>query len=198
MSADIVTKRVTTAPEGVGGAVGVEKRHWFVAIVKNNTEKASHERLTNAGYESFIATQTLYRIWKNGKRAKINHVVLPTLVFVKCSEKERMQVVALPYISRFMTNKAAKSNTLSKPLAVIPESQIETLRFMLGQSDTPVTITDRPYRKGDRVRVTRGKLLGLEGEVFESSEGHRELIVRIDILGCAQLSISSIDVEPIN
>lgn len=197
MNVDRVAECVTTGPSGVGDAVGMGNRHWFVAIVKNNTEKISHERLTSSGYESFIATQTLYRIWKNGKRAKINHVVLPTFVFVKCTEKERMQVVTLPYIRRFMTNKAATSSALSKPLAIIPDTQIETLRFMLGQSDTPVTITDRPYRKGDRVRVSRGKLVGLEGEVFESTEGRKELIVRIDILGCAQVAINPIDVEPI-
>ena len=45
MSAGIVTHRVTTVPSGVGGAVGVEKRCWFVAIVKNNTEKMAYERL---------------------------------------------------------------------------------------------------------------------------------------------------------
>ena len=78
MSADVVTKGVTTVPSGVGGAVGVERRCWFVAIVKNNTEKMAHERLAKAGYESYLATQTLYRVRKNGRRAKIEHVVLPT------------------------------------------------------------------------------------------------------------------------
>lgn len=59
-----MTKGVTTVPSGVGGAVGVERRCWFVAIVKNNTEKMAHERLAKAGYESYLATQTLYRVWK--------------------------------------------------------------------------------------------------------------------------------------
>ncbi|GFI53140.1 UpxY family transcription antiterminator [Duncaniella muris] len=194
MSADVVTKGVTTVPSGVGGAVGVERRCWFVAIVKNNTEKMAHERLAKAGYESYLATQTLYRVWKNGRRAKIEHVVLPTLVFVRCSERERMQIVALPYINRFMTNKASGYST-AKPLAVIPDKQIETLRFMLGQSDVPVTISERSFQKGDRVRVARGKLCGLEGEVVTTDDGHSELIVRIDILGCAKVMIEAVDIE---
>ncbi|MDE6174433.1 MAG: UpxY family transcription antiterminator [Duncaniella sp.] len=196
MSADVVTNRVAAVPAGVGDAVGVEKRNWFVAIVKNNTEKMAYERLTKAGYESYLPTQTLYRIWKNGKRAKIDHVVLPTLIFVRCTEKERMQVVALPYINRFMTNKAC-GNAVSKPLAVIPDNQIETLRFMLGQSDVPVSIAERSFRKGDKVRVARGKLCGLEGEVVNTADGQSELIVRIDILGCAKVMINAVDIEPV-
>lgn len=94
----MVSNRVATAPDGVGDAVGLEKRYWFVAIVKNNTEKSSLERLTKDGYEGYVATQTVFRIWKNGRRAKINHVVLPGLLFVKCSEKERLQIVTFPYI----------------------------------------------------------------------------------------------------
>lgn len=197
MSDEIVKKSVTAVPSGVGGAEGVVRRHWFVAIVKNNTEKAVNERLEKAGYESYLATQTLYRVWKNGKRARIEHVVLPTLVFVRCTEKERMQIVTLPYINRFMTNKAAGSSN-PKPLAIIPDRQIETLRFMLGQSDVPVTMADKPYHKGDRVRVARGKLSGLEGEVVNTADGERVVMVRIDLLGCAKLSISTVDLEPVD
>ena len=105
--------------------------------------------------------------------------------------------MALPYISRFMTNKAS-GNSTAKPLAVIPDRQIEVLRFMLGQSDVPVTMTERSYRKGDRVRVARGKLCGLEGEVVTTDDGQSELVVRIDILGCAKVLISAIDIEPID
>ena len=53
-------------------------------------------------------------------------------------------------------------------------------------------------RKGDRVRVARGKLCGLEGEVVTTDDGQSELVVRIDILGCAKVLISAIDIEPID
>ena len=66
---------------------------------------------------------------------------------------------------------------------------------MLGQSDVPVTISERSFQKGDRVRVARGKLCGLEGEVVTTDDGHSELIVRIDILGCAKVMIEAVDIE---
>lgn len=171
---------------------------WFVAIVNNNTEKAVGERIAKLGFETYVATQTVYRTWRNGKRARIEQVLLPALVFVRCTERERRELVNLPYVNRFMTNKAAdRGSSLTSPLAVIPQRQIDTLRFMLGQSDIPVTFVSRPYSVHDRIRVARGKLTGLEGEVVRTSEGKSELIVRIDILGCASVSIDTIDVEPL-
>lgn len=189
---------VAAVPSGVGDAVGVDNRKWFVAIVNNNTEKAVGERIAKLGFETYVATQTVYRTWRNGKRARIEQVLLPALVFVRCTERERRELVNRPYVNRFMTNKAAdRGSSLTSPLAVIPQRQIDTLRFMLGQSDIPVTFVSRPYRVHDRIRVARGKLTGLEGEVVRTSEGKSELIVRIDILGCASVSIDTIDVEPL-
>ena len=175
-----------------------KKQEWFVAIVKNNTEKAARDRLQQHGFDAFAATQYVVRIWRNGRKANVEKVILPGLVFVKCTETERRQVVvSLPFINRFMTNKAAGTEgSLARPLAVIPQSQIDTLRFMLGQSDIPVSFTDRPYREHDHIRVVRGNLAGLEGEVIKTNGGGKsELIVRIDLLGCAILTIDTIDIE---
>jgi len=177
------------------GPNGSEKRMWFVAIVNNNTEKAAEERLVKLGYECYVAKQTVVRIWKNGRKGKVDKVLLPSVVFIKCTEKERREVVALPFINRFMTNKAAKTTGLTKPIAVIPQRQIDILKFMLGQTDIPVTITDAPYKVHDKIVVIRGGLKGLEGEVVRCADNKSELIVRIDILGCASITIDSVDIE---
>lgn len=176
-------------------ASGTEKRTWFVAIVNNNTEKASQERLEKLGYECYVATQTVVRIWRNGRKGKVDKVLLPSIVFIKCTERERRDVVTLPFINRFMTNKAAKTTGLTKPIAVIPQRQIDTLRFMLGQTDVPVSITDAPYKVHDKIVVVRGSLKGLEGEVVRCVDNKSELIVRIDILGCASITIDTLDIE---
>lgn len=190
------TSFVTTVPEGIGDAVGVGKRMWFVAVVNYNTEKKSSERLEKQGYECFVATQEEMKVWKNGRKAKVVRVVIPSNIFIKCTERERRQIVNLPYINRFMTNKAGATlaDSTRSPLAVIPEQQIDTLRFMLGHSDTPVTVSSL-YQRGDKVRVLRGGLKGLEGEVISTSDGKSELIVCLDFFGCARLSIDPVNVE---
>ncbi len=178
---------------GVGDAVGVPRSHWFVAIVKNNTEKSVAEKLTDEGVSFYLPTQEELRIWRNGRRKKIERVVIPATIFIHCTEPERREIVKLPYINRFMTNKAGSNpNRVGSPLAIIPDSQIQTLRFMLGNAEGEVTVS-AVYSKGDKVKVVRGGLRGLEGEIIESN-GKSELMVRIDIFGCARVTINPADV----
>lgn len=196
MSARNETNSVVTVPSGVGSAVGVAKSNWFVAVVKNNTEKAVLERMLKLGYECYVPIQKEIRIWRNGKRAIIDRVVIPSLVFIHCTEAVRRDVVSLPFIIRFLTNRAGSSpEGLNKPLAIIPDSQIRTLQFMVGNSDTPVTFTPCIYRQGDKIRVIRGNLKGLEGEIQIVDDRHSELSVVIGLLGSAKLTIDTVDVE---
>ena len=87
---------VTAVPSGVGDAVGVQDRKWFVAIVNNNTERSVEEKLSKSGYETYVAKQKVIRVWKNGKKAKVDKVLLPSVVFIKCTERERREIVTLP------------------------------------------------------------------------------------------------------
>lgn len=183
---------IAATPTGVGDAVGVPSPKWYVAIVNNNSEKDVRRKLSRLGYDSYVATQQQTKVWRNGRRARVEAVVIRTIVFVRCTEKERRLLVTLPYINRFMTNRAVAAG---RSLAVVPDREMHTLQFILGNSDTPVTVEDTPLRRGDRVKVLRGSLMGLEGEIIDSASG-TELVVRLDILGCARLNIDRINVEP--
>lgn len=191
------TDHVTTSLIDVGDAVGVEKRHWFVAIVKHNTEKASAQKLTKQGYECYVACQPEYRIWKNGRKAKVDRIVIPSIIFIYCTESERRPLLNFPYIFRFLTDKAELPDQFGKSIAIIPEKQIETLKFMLGNSDTTISFVNRIYRVGEKIKVIRGKLLGLEGEVLTLNDGRTDIFVSLGILGCAKVSINPTDLEPI-
>lgn len=182
-------------PKGVDGAVGVPGAKWFIAIVNNRSEKSCAEKLAKMGLESYVPTQTVVKIWRNGRKAKVDRVAIPTVVFIRCSEEQRKEIVALPFIFRFMVNKAAPATTLGKPLAVVSDDEISRLKFMLGQSDIPVTITERPYEIGDRVRVIRGSLAGLEGDVCGTDSAKSDVIVTLEHFGCAKLQINTVNLE---
>lgn len=66
---------------------------------------------------------------------------------------------------------------------------------MLGQSDIPVEISEKPFKAGDRVRVIRGDLAGLEGEVLDLRNSKSELIVAFNFFGCARLLIDTVNLE---
>lgn len=184
----------------VDSAVGVPGPFWFVATVHFNSEKQSAEKLAKMGIETYLPTQKEVRIWRNGRKSTVDRIVIPSTVFIRCTEEERRQIVKLPFIYRFMTDKARTSvvETFNKPVAVISDDEINRLKFILGQSDVPVTITDRPYKVGDKVRVIRGTLRGLEGEVFGTESGKSEIAVALEFFGCAKLVIDTINLEVIN
>lgn len=196
MGDNTITKVETPAQDVVDGAVGVEKTHWFVAIVNPKSEKVVAGRLDKLGIRNYLATQSEIRVWKNGRKSKVDRMVIPSTIFIRCTEKCRREIVKMPFISRFMTNKASGVNgSLNKPVATIPDRQIETLKFMLGQSDTPVNISSADFKAGDKVRVLRGSLVGLEGEVTDMSKDKSELIVRLNVFGCAKLTIDTVNLE---
>ncbi len=197
------SSRVTAVPAGADGAVGVAAgkhaaaRHWYVAMVGPRHEKAVAERLAAAGREVYVASQEEIHQWRNGRRRRVERVVIPSVVFVRCTERERREIVALPYIQRFLTNRsAAVEEGLSAPPAVIGEREMSRLRFMLGQSDYPVDFTPVAYHSSDTVRVVRGALRGLEGYVATDSAGTATVTVILPLLGATTVRLSPLDLEP--
>lgn len=173
-------------------------RKWFVAIVKNNTEKVVAQRLADLGYEIYLPSQVTYRVWKNGRKAKVDRVVIRAVVFIHCTEQERKEVLTFPYVYRFMVDAArSRREGGSHALAVVSDFEISRLKFLLEQSDIPVEISSRCYKKGDHVRVIRGGLKDLEGEVVDTNDSKSELVVALDILGCAKLLIDTVNLEVI-
>lgn len=198
MSANKDTKSVSTATYVVDDAVGVAKSYWFIAIVNHNSERKVAEKLDELGIVNYLPTQREYRVWKNGRKSKVDKIVIPSMVFVSCTEQQRLEIVRLPYINRFMTNKSSThAGSIQKSIATIPDNQIDLLKFMLGQSDIPVVISAMSFKTGDKVRVIRGSLIGLEGDIINLNPTQTEFVVALDVFGCAKLSIDSTNVEVI-
>lgn len=188
---------LATMPVGVDDAEGVSNLKWFVAVVNSRHEKAVRDKLQEINIESYVATQKEMRVWSNGRRKIIDRVVIPSVVFVRCTERVRRNIVNLPFINRFMVNRSADSGGLNKPVAIIGESEMEKLKFMLGQSERPVEFVPTTFRVNDNVRVVRGNLRGLEGTIRKNSDGTHTLVVSLSLLGGATVFIDPQDVEKI-
>lgn len=193
---DIINDLTTAAPSA-DDAVGISKAKWFIAIVNNRSEKLNGERLTRMGIENYVPTQSELRVWNNGKRSMVEKVMIPSKIFIHCTECERREIVTLPFIFRFMTNKArASENSKNSPLAIVHNHEIEQLRFMLGVPNAEVVFTEK-YVKGDKVKVVRGPFKGLIGVVMENTENKKShLYINIDFLGSAYVEINLRDVVP--
>lgn len=187
------------------GAVGVQKapkptKNWYIAIVNNNSEKACCERLQariatqpedEKDYEVYVAAQKEMREWRNGRRKLVERIIFPTLVFIRCTElMRRKEIVFLPYIKRFMVNIAGSPENGHRPVAVIPDHQMRSLMRMVSDAESQITIDSRPFRRGEKVRVNGGKLMGLEGYVLSCPDNSTSLVIDIGILGSAKVNIS--------
>lgn len=201
-----------TTVQKTDDAVGVsksskEEKHWYVAVVNNKSEKVCLERLqqrlknqpdSENTYDVYVPIQQEMRVGRDGKRKKMDRIVFPALVFIRCTERvRRKEIVYLPYIKRFMVNIAGTSQNSHRPVAVIPDRQMYSLMRMVSDSEEQVTIESRPLHLGERVRVNGGKLVGLEGNVWEEPDGSTSLVIMIDILGCAKVTIARDLLKPI-
>ena len=192
-----ITNSNTPTTTNVDDAVGVSEAKWFIAIVNNRSEKISAERLAKCGIECYVPVLEEVRLWKNGKRVKTQKVMIPSKLFIHCTEHERRKIVKLPYIFRFMTDKArTSSNGITTPLATVPGREIDQLKFMLGVPDAKVTFAET-FVKGDNVKVRRGPFRGLSGIVLQDNSSNKShLYINIDFLGSAFVEIDVKDVTP--
>ena len=164
---------------------------WYVAYVGTRAEKAVRDRLISLGYEAYAATQWEIRVWRNGRKKKIERPVITQYVFIRLTERQRAVVVTMPEIHYFLVNKAGATNEYGRHLpAVIPDAQIQMLQRMLGQSDSAVRFATSGFAVGDTVRVL-GWGDNLEGHVVRIPGDHAKYVgIRIDQLGCAYMEIS--------
>lgn len=191
-----ITCGLYDSASGVDDAVGVPQAKWFIAIVNSRSEKSVAEKLSQRGVENYLPVQEKLHLWANGKKAKVERVLIPSKIFIHCTESCRREIVKLPYIFRFMTNISGRRNQEGfRPLAVVPDDEIKRLKFMLGVPGVEVTFSDS-FVKGTKVRVVRGPFNGLSGEILQDADNdtHR-LYINIDFLGCASVAINPADIE---
>lgn len=158
-----------------------EVKNWLVVCVQSNREKKTYERLTALGFEAFLPLQEEICRWSD-RYKKVQRIVIPMIVFVKIGLSERIQILRLPSVSRFMVLRGENTP------AIIPDSQMDRFRFMLDYSEEAVEICSERLQLGELVKVIKGPLTGLVGELM-TVDGKSKVAVRIDMLGAALAEI---------
>lgn len=164
-------------------------KRWIAALVQMCMEKKVGERLTKLGVENYVPTQTEIRQWSDRKK-KVERVVIPMVVFVRTDEKTERSLRMHSFIRKILTYPGQTA------AAVIPNDQIDRLKFMLRQSDSPVEMMEQRLQVGDKVHIVRGALQGLEGELYKNVDKSM-VAIHIEALGYACVSVSVEDIEKI-
>ena len=161
-------------------------KQWVAALVKVHSERSVSKKLQGMGIECWVPTQSEVHQWSDRKK-KVERVVIPMIVFVHVPQSTIRQLAFQPFILKLLTPPGQRTP------AIIPDAQIHTLRFMLGQAESQVEMRERILRTGDHVRIVRGPLQGLEGELCKVEDGKPMVAVQVDALGYACISIDKAD-----
>ena len=137
-------------------------RQWLVAYVQSCLEKKTAQRLAAMGIECYLPVQSEIRQWSD-RRKRVDRLVIPMMIFVHVTPQER-------------------------PLPLSLQAVMAQFRFMLDYSPEAVEMCSVPLAPGDAVKVIKGPLAGLEGELI-TVNGKSKVAVRLDMLGCAHVDI---------
>ena len=163
-------------------------KRWIAALVQSCLEKRVGERLDKLGVENYIPTQTVIRQWSDRKK-KIERVVIPMIVFIHTDEMTERRLRMQTYIRKILSYPGQWK------AAVIPDAQIDRLKFMLRHAESSVELLEQTLQVGEAIRVARGPLKGLEGEIYQVQPDKPMVAIRIDCLGYACVSIDKSDLE---
>jgi|HubBroStandDraft_5_1064220.scaffolds.fasta_scaffold510945_1 transcriptional antiterminator RfaH len=140
---------------------------WFAVWTRSRQEKVAAAMLGTLGVQHFLPLKSEIRQWSDRKQT-VHVPLFSGYLFVRMNptKDSRLQVLKTPGIAGFVGN-----NTGPLP---IPNQQIEDIRTVLEQR---VECTVLPLlEEGDRVRVVRGPLAGVEGRLLQSNSTTRLLI----------------------
>jgi transcription antitermination factor NusG len=162
-----------------------EASAWWVLYTRHQHEKTVAEMLSAKGFEVFLPLYESIRRWKD--RSKMLTLPLfPCYVFVRGGLNRRLQVVTTPGIHMILFH--------GEDVATVPEAEIQAIRKAV---EGPFRVEPHPFLKcGERVRVTRGSLEGVEGILVRKKNLYR-LVLSVNMMAqSVAVEIDATDVEP--
>jgi transcription antitermination factor NusG len=158
---------------------------WYAAYVCSRHEKQVVSQLQERRISCFLPVYRSVRRWKD-RRKELELVLFPGYVFVHLDLKDRLRVLQLPSVVRFVS--------FNGHPAPLPDTEIEVLSKGLASG---IRAEPHPYLKvGNRVRVRSGPLAGAQGILVRRKDKFR-VVLSIDlIMRSVAVEVDEADIEP--
>jgi transcription antitermination factor NusG len=125
---------------------------WWAIYTKHQHEKSVTDILESKGLQVFLPLYHSRRQWKDRKK-DLMLPLFPGYVFVRGDVERRLPIVSTPGVHMILSH--------GERVAIIPDDEIEAIRRTISATQA---VQPHPYLTcGERVRVIRGPLEGLEG-----------------------------------
>jgi transcription antitermination factor NusG len=173
--------------ENYDGSLDQPGSSWWVLHTRHQHEKTVADQLCAKGFEVFLPLYESMRRWKDRNKLLVLPL-FPCYVFLRGGFERRLQVVTTPGVHSILL--------AGERLATVPETEIDAIQRSLKGN---LCIEPYPFlRCGERVRVVRGSLAGVEGMLVRKKSLYR-LVLSVEMLAqSVAVEINAADVEPLN
>jgi transcription antitermination factor NusG len=135
---------------------------WVALVVRPRTERKVQAGLSNAGLETFVPWHGVRHRWSDRIKV-IEQNLFPGYIFCRSTFAERLLVMKQPGVEWVVSFNHAP--------ALIPDNEIAALRRTVASG---LPLGPWPFLKdGQRVRIERGVLAGIEGTLTRDSAAWR-------------------------
>jgi transcription antitermination factor NusG len=162
-----------------------EMEAWCAIYTRHQHEKTVAEMLQVKGFEVFLPLYESVRRWKDRKKL-LSLPLFPGYVFVRGAIEQRLPVLSTPGVHMIISH--------GERIATIPENEIDAIKRSI---DGKLRVEPHPFlRCGERVRVIRGSLEGVEGVLTRKKNLYR-LVLSVEMLAqSVAVEIDALDVVP--
>jgi transcription antitermination factor NusG len=162
----------------------VSQMPWFALQVRARSEELTACTLKQKGYDSFAPAFQSRRV-RHDRSKLVNPAVFPGYIFCRFDPATRFAVLNTAGVNQIVGFGGA--------ITPIEDSEIDNIKRALAEEVTYVSYLS----VGQRVRVVRGSLAGLEGILIRHDSSFR-VVVSIQLLQRSiSVSIDAQDVDPI-
>ena len=109
----------------IGDALYVSTKNKYIAIVTNNSKEKYGEKLQKIDYKANVSVRKTTHRWYAGNNETIRPIILSSIVFLRAVEQKRKDIVNIPFVRKFITNRASsKDEFRPHPIATLPDEHI--------------------------------------------------------------------------
>jgi transcription antitermination factor NusG len=143
---------------------------WYAVRTRSRFEPIILQSLAGKGYTSYLPTLRRRRKWSD-RTVELETPLFPGYVFSRFDVKRRLPILQTPGVLSIVS--------FGKEPEPVDESEIEAVRTILS-TGMPADLS-RFICEGQKVRVVRGPLMGLEG-ILEKKKKDCRLLVSVTLL----------------
>jgi transcription antitermination factor NusG len=143
---------------------------WYAVQVRANHELTAADHLRGRGYTPFVPLYKRRTNWSDRIKV-VDAALFPGYLFCRLNPQDRLPILSIPQVIQIIGN--------SRVPIPLDEVEIQSIQALVASG---LPSQPWPYlRAGERVRIERGPLSGLEGTLLEV-RGNRHLVLSVTLL----------------